>query len=389
MIFQSQLRIPGPTPIPDRVVRSMSRPMVDHRGPEFAEVLAEVVSGVKKTFGTEHDLLAFTASGSGGLEAAVANMVSPGDKVIACVCGNFGERFASIAASYGCHVVRLEVEWGQPIEPADLEAVLEAHSDAKVVLVTHNETSTGLTNPLADLALVCRRSGRLLVVDGVSSVSSIPFDMDAHGIDVAVTASQKGFMAPPGLTFLAIGPRAWEQYEQATAPRYYFDWKQARKALLDRSTPFTPALTVFYAMQEGLRMLQEEGLENVYTRHERLADAAAAGVEAMGFRLFAAERFRSAVVTAAVPPEGLDVSSYRKQLHQRYGVIIAGGQGKMKGKLIRVGHLGAIQEGDLVQVLWAMEQALEDLDIRPNEGRGVTALITRLEVSQAIAGARA
>jgi aspartate aminotransferase-like enzyme len=385
MIFQPQLRIPGPTPIPDRVARAMSRPMVDHRGPEFAEILREVVSGVARVFGTENDLLAYTASGSGGLEAAVANVVSPGDKVVACISGSFGERFAAIAHGYGCEVVRLEVEWGQPVEAADLEAVLEANPDAGVVLLTHNETSTGLTNPLPSLVATCRKAQRLVLVDGVSSVSSIPIEVDANSIDVAVTASQKGFMAPPGLAFLTVSERAWKRYERATAPRFYFDWKQTKKAVEEGSTPFTPALSVFYAVQEGLRMLEEEGLENVYQRHRRLAAAVATGLEAMGFDLFAAEGYRSAVVTAALPPDGLDVSAFRKQLRTKYGVVVGGGQGKMKGRLVRVGHLGAVQDGDMVQVLWSIEQALEDLDIRPNEGRGVAALIASLSGETAVA----
>ena len=384
MIFQPQLRIPGPTPIPDRVVRAMSRPMVDHRGPEFAEVLRDVVRGVARVFGTENDLLVYTASGSGGLEAAIANTVSPGDKVIACICGSFGERFAAIAQGYGCDVVRLEAEWGQPVEAADLAAVLEANPDAGVVLLTHNETSTGLTNPLPGLVAACRRAERLVLVDGVSSVSSIPIDVDATGIDVAVTASQKGFMAPPGLAFLAVSERAWARYEQARAPRFYFDWKQTKKATEEGSTPFTPALSVFYAVQEGLRILDEEGLENVYRRHRHLATAAAAGLQAMGFELFAAEGYRSAVVTAALPPEGLDVSALRKHLCTKYGVVVGGGQGKMKGRLVRVGHLGAVQDGDMVQVLWSIEQAMEDLDIRPNEGRGVGALIASLSGETAV-----
>jgi aspartate aminotransferase-like enzyme len=378
MIFQPQLRIPGPTPIPDRVVRSMSRPMVNHRGPEFAEVLAEVISGVKGVLETENDLLVFTASGTGGLEAAVANVVSPGDRVVACVSGSFGERFAAIAAGYGCDVVRLEVEWGQPIEPADLEAVLRANPDAGVVMITHNETSTGLTNPLPELVRVCRDAGRLVLVDGVSSASSMPLEVDRLGIDVAVAASQKGFMAPPGLAFLTVGPRAWERSERATGPRFYFDWKQAAIAHGEGSTPFTPAIGVIFAVQEGLAMLREEGLGNVYARHRRLAGAVAAAMEALGFGLLAAEGYRSSVVTAAVPPPGLDVARFLRLLRERYGVVIGGGQGKLKGRLVRVGHLGAVTEGDMVQVLFAIEQALEDLDVRPNQSQGVGALVAHL-----------
>lgn len=378
MIFQPQLRIPGPTPLPERVVRAMGRPMVDHRGPEFAEVLEDVIAGVKRVFGTEGDMLVYTASGSGGLESAVANLVSPGDEVVVGVSGSFGERFSGIAEAYGCRVTRLEVEWGQPVEPADLAATLQATPGARVVLLTHNETSAGLTNPLPELARVVHEAGRLLVVDGVSSVGSMPIDVDANGIDVAVTASQKGFMAPPGLVFVTVSERAWEASRQARAPRFYFDWAQAKKALGQRSTAFTPAISVFYGVQEGLRVLEQEGLPEVYARHRRLADAAVVGLRAMGFTPLAREGYRSAVVTAVLPPAGLDIAAFRSLLRTRYGVVIAGGQGKMAGKLVRVGHLGAVQSGDLVQVLWAMEQALEELDVAPNQGRGVTALIEAL-----------
>jgi aspartate aminotransferase-like enzyme len=373
MIFQSQLRIPGPTPLPERVVRAASRPMIDHRGPEFAELLAEVTAGVKRAFETENDLLLLTCSGSGGLESAVANLVSAGDKVVVAICGNFGERFAGIAAGYGCELVRLEAEWGQPVDPDDLARVLEAEPDSRLVLLTHNETSTGVTNRLAELAAVAKSAGRVVVVDGVSSVSSMPVEVDRLGIDVAVSASQKGWMSPPGLAFVSISERAWELSERARSPRYYFDWRAAKKQAAIGSTPWTPALSVVFAVQEGIRMLEEEGFPNVYARHRRLADAVAAGLQAMGFQLYAAEGYRSPTVTSALPMPGLEVSAYRRLLREKYGVVIAGGQGKMTGKLLRVGHLGAVSDGDVVQVLWAMERALEDLDIAPSDGRSVAA----------------
>jgi aspartate aminotransferase-like enzyme len=378
MIYQQQLRIPGPTPLPERVVRAASRPMIDHRGPEFAELLADVTAGAKRVFETSNDLLVLTASGSGGLESAVANLISPGDEVVAAICGNFGDRFAGIAAAYGAQLVRLEAEWGEPVEPADLAEVLAAHPQARLVLLTHNETSTGVTNRLADLARVAREADRVVAVDGVSSVSSIPAETDRLGLDVIVSASQKGWMAPPGIAFVAIGERAWELSQRARAPRYYFDWKLAKKQADSGSTPWTPAVSVLYAVQEGIRMLEEEGLEQVYQRHRRLADAAAAGLAELGFKLFAAQGYRSATVTSALPMPGLDVAAYRKLLRQKYGVVIAGGQGKMTGKMLRVGHLGAVTEGDLVQVLWAMERALEELDIAPADGRAIAAATQHL-----------
>ena len=374
MTFQTQLRIPGPTPLPDRVVRSMNRPMIDHRGQEFAAILAEITAGARRVFKTRNDLLLLTSSGTGGLESAVANLVSPGNEVVVALCGNFGERFAALAAAYGAEVVRLEFEWGRPVDPDDLAVVLQRHPKAQVVLLTHNETSTGLTNPLRELAGVARKAGRIVVVDGVSSISSIEIETDAWGIDVAVSGSQKGWMAPPGLALVSVSERAWEQQAKARSPRFYFDWKEAKTWAEKGMTPFTPAVPVAFALQEGLHMLEEEGLDAVYERHARLARATQAGLQALGFHLFAQEGYRSNTVTSALPPQGLDVAAMRKLLDTKYGVVIAGGQGKMTGKMVRVGHLGAVAEGDVVQVIWAMEQALEELDIAPADGRGVAAV---------------
>src|SRR5438045_167823 len=351
MTFQGQLRIPGPTPLPDRVVRAMSRPMIDHRGPQFAAILSEITAGAKRVFRTKNDLLLLTSSGTGGLESAVANLVSPGDEVVVALCGNFGERFAALAAAYGADVVRLEFEWGQPVEPDDLAVVLERHPKARVLLLTHNETSTGLTNPLRELARAGRNAERIVVVDGVSSISSIDIETDAWGIDVAVSGSQKGWMAPPGLALVSVSERAWAQQARARSPRFYFDWKEAKAWAEKGMTPFTPAVPVAFAMQEGLHMLEEEGLANVYERHARLARATQAGLQALGFQLFAAEGFRSHTVTSALPPPGLDVAALRKLVDSRCGVVIAGGQGKMTGKMIRVGNLRAVAEGRRVPLI--------------------------------------
>ena len=379
MTFQTQLRIPGPTPLPERVVRSMNRPMIDHRGPEFASILADITAGAKRVFKTKNDLLLLTSSGTGGLESAVANLVSPGDEVIVALCGNFGERFAALAAAYGADVVRLEFEWGQPVDPDDLRLTIDRHPKAKVVLLTHNETSTGLTNPLRELARAGREFDRIVVVDGVSSISSIEIEADAWGIDVAVSGSQKGWMAPPGFALVSVSERAWAQQATSKSPRFYFDWKEARTWAEKGMTPFTPAVPVAFALQEGLKMLEEEGLSNVYERHARLARATQAGLEALGFQLYAREGYRSHTVTSALPPPHLDVNALRKLLDTKYGVVIAGGQGKMAGKMVRVGHLGAVAEGDVVQVIWAIEQALEELDIAAADGRGVAAVTASVQ----------
>ncbi|TME22671.1 MAG: alanine--glyoxylate aminotransferase family protein [Chloroflexi bacterium] len=256
---------------------------------------------------------------------------------------------------------------------------MQRHPKAHVVLLTHNETSTGLTNPLRELARIAHSAERLVVVDGVSSISSIDIETDAWGVDVAVSGSQKGWMAPPGLALVSVSERAWAQQAKARSPRFYFDWKEAKTWADKGMTPFTPAVPVAFAMQEGLRMLEEEGLSNVYERHERLARASQAGLQALGFQLFAQEGYRSNTVTSAVPPPGLDVAALRDLLNTKYGVVIAGGQGKMTGKMVRVGHLGAVAEGDVVQVIWAIEQALEELDIAPADGRGVAAVTASVQ----------
>jgi aspartate aminotransferase-like enzyme len=375
LIFQSQLRIPGPTPIPERVIRAASQPMIDHRGPEFAELLAEVTAGAKQVFKTANDLLVLSSSGTGSMESAAANLLSRGDTVVVAIAGNFGERMASICTAFGAEIIRLESEWGEPIDPDDLTDVLAGHPEVRVVFLTHNETSTGMTNPLADLLRVVRDAGRISVVDGISSISSIPIEVDAWGADVALSASQKGWMSPPGLSFVSVSAEAWEQQSQASSSRFYFDWKSARDWAAKGATPYTPAVSLFYAVREGIRMLLEEELENVYTRHRRLADATAAGLEAAGFTLYAAPGYRSATVTAALVPAGCEVGPLRKLLRERYGVVIAEGrgQGRMTERLIRVGHLGAVTDGDVIQVLWAIEQALEELDVAPSEGKAVNA----------------
>lgn len=375
MIFQNQLRVPGPTPLPERVIRAASQPMLDHRGPQFAEMLAEVTAGAQRVFQTENDLLVLSSSGTGSMESAAANLLSPGDPVVLAIAGNFGERMASICSAFGAQLIRLDTEWGEPVDPADLAEMLSAHPEARVVFLTHNETSTGVTHPLAALLRVVREAGRLSVVDGISSISSIPIEVDAWGADVALSASQKGWMSPPGLSFVSVSPRAWEQQAQAKSPRFYFDWKAARDWAAKGATPYTPAVSLFYAVREGIRMLLEEGLDNVYARHRRLADATAAGLEAAGFTLYAAPGFRSATVTAALVPDGTGVAPLRKLLRERFGVIIAEGrgQGRKTDRMIRIGHLGAVTDGDVIQILWSIEQALEELDVAAAEGKALQA----------------
>ena len=382
-----QLRIPGPTPLPERVVRAMSRPMVDHRGPEFAEAHKEVSAAVRQVFGTEAaDVLILTSSGTGAMESAVANLVSPGDKVVVCTGGAFGDRYVDINTCFGAEVTKLAVDWGQPVEESQLADTLAANPDAGIVFITHNETSTGVTNRVERLARVVRDAGRLLVVDAISSASSMELRMDDWGLDVVLSGSQKGWMSPPGIAFAAVGPRAWEYVERAKSPRFYFHWGMHRTWADKGFTPSTPAVSTLFAVQEGCRMLLEEGLANVFARHRRVADATAAGLAAAGLTLLAREGYRSATVTAAVVPEGVEVEALRKLLRSKYGVVIAGGRGaaKISERVVRVGHLGAVDEGDIIQVLWAMERALEELDLAPADGRSLAAATAALSESETV-----
>lgn len=386
-----QLRIPGPTPLPERVLRAMGQPMIDHRGPEFAALHREVAAGVQEVFGTaQAELLILSSSGTGSMESAVANLVSPGDKVVVCTGGVFGDRFADINRAFGAEVVQLAVDWGQPVEPSQLADVLTANADAAIVFLTHNETSTGLTNPLEKLARVAREAGRLVVVDAISSASSMPLEMDAWQLDVVLSGSQKGWMAPPGIAFAAVAKRAWEAVERSRSPRFYFDWRSHRTWAEKGFTPSTPAVSTLFAVQEGVRILKEEGLANAYRRHRRIADATAAGLEAAGMTLLARDGYRSATVTAAVVPDGIAVEDLRKLLSSRHGVVIAGGRGtaKISERIVRVGHLGAVTEGDIVQVLWAIEQVLEELDHAPADGRTLAAAQKVLQGASETVGSR-
>jgi len=386
-----QLRIPGPTPLPERVLRAMGQPMIDHRGPEFAALHREVSAGVREVFGTTSaELLILSSSGTGSMESAVANLVSPGDKVVVCTCGVFGDRFADINRAFGAEVLQLAVDWGQPVEPSKLADLLSANPDAGIVFLTHNETSTGLTNPLESLARVAREAGRLVVVDAISSASSMPLEMDAWNLDVVLSGSQKGWMAPPGIAFAAVAEAAWETVERSRSPRFYFDWRSHRTWAEKGFTPSTPAVSTLFAVQEGVRILKEEGLANAYRRHRRIADATAAGLEAAGMTLLARDGYRSATVTAAVVPDGIAVEDLRKLLSSRHGIVIAGGRGnaKISERIVRVGHLGAVTEGDIVQVLWAIEQVLEELDHAPADGRTLAAARNVLQRASETVGSR-
>jgi len=363
MTSKPQFRVPGPTPIPARVQAALAAPMMNHRSPEFKALLGELENGLRWAFQTQHDLLIFPASGTGGMESAVANLLSAGERVLVVTIGAFGDRFAEAATVFGGDVIRYALPWGQPADPSDLEEILAHEPDVQTVLITHNETSTGVLNPLQQLAEVVKRHRRLLVVDAVSSLGSVDLPVDAWGVDVAITASQKGWMAPPGVTMLSISPAAWERRARATAPRMYFDWERARKMQAQGSTFTTPALSVLYGLREGLRMMREEGLAAIFRRHLRLASAFRAAVTALGLQLVGSPDAPSPTVTAVYLPEaqrGEAAPAVFRTWREKYALELQGGPGPLSGKVFRIGHLGAVSPDDVLATAEALEAGLRD-----------------------------
>ncbi len=367
---QINLRIPGPTPVPPDILEAVAHPMVNHRGREFAALMGRVSERLKDFFQTSNDVLILSCSGTGGLEAAVTNTLSPGDKVLVVSIGSFGERFAMIAETYGAEVTMLPYDWGQAARPEQVRMALDKEPDIKAVLVTHNETSTGVTNPLEEIAGVVREFDKLLLVDAVSSLGAIPLEMDGWGLDVVVTGSQKGWMVPPGLAFVAMSDRGWKAYESARMPHFYFDLGKHRDSLVKGQTPWTPTMSVFFGLDVALERMGVEGLESIFARHARMANLVRQGVKRMGLQLFCEdERCASDTVTAIRCPEGIEVSALRNLLEDEYGVVLAGGQGKLSGRIFRIGHLGLVEEADIRQALEALEQALVKLGYSPSAVR--------------------
>ncbi|MEO8273075.1 MAG: alanine--glyoxylate aminotransferase family protein [Chloroflexota bacterium] len=352
---EPNLRIPGPTTLPPSVREAGGRQMINHRGPEFKELLGRLQVGMRPYFGTTSDIAILSCAGTGGLEAAIVNTLSPGDRVLAVSIGAFGDRFAKIAEAYGADVERIAAEWGWAAQPDEVRERL-AGGDFKAVLLTHNETSTGVMNPIQALAAAVRAAApdALILVDTVSSLGAVPFDMDGWGIDIVVTGSQKAWMAAPGLAMVAASERGWAAMETAKMPRFYLDLRRHRDAMADGETPWTPAIAVAFQVDEGLRLMNEEGQAAVFARHVACAAATQAGLQALGFQLFAEESHRSRTVTAALIPEGLDWKGFNGDL-KRDGLIVAGGQARLAGKVFRIGHLGAVSVEDIVDAMDTLE----------------------------------
>ena len=361
-IPKQNLRVPGPTPIPPEIMAAQAHPMINHRGPEFAAILKRVTLRLQYFFQTASPVLTFPASGTAGQESAIVNVFSPGDHVVSITIGSFGNRLAKIASTYGLQVTRIEFPWGQAADPASVEARLKEIAPYRGVLMTHNETSTGVTNDVKTLAEIVRRHNpdALVVVDAVSSLGSIPLEMDPWDLDVVFTGSQKGWMIPPGIMMIAASQRAWEANKTAKLPRFYLDWESARKKLEAWQHPTTPPVSLFYALDLALEMMLEEGREAIFERHVHCANYVRGRAKAMGLKLFADHQYVSNTVTAVHAPEGINLKAVLQKLREEDQVVFAGGQEHLEGKIFRVGHLGFFSETELAQAMDAMEKRLRE-----------------------------
>src|SRR5262245_60054295 len=371
MAAKRHLFTPGPTPVPPEVLAASAEPVLHHRGPDFKAVLAETLDRLRQVCRTENDVVLFTASGSGAFESAVANLLSPGDRVLAVSQGEFGERWQKLAAVYGADVVPLSYEWGETPRADDLAAAL-AETPAEVVFLVHSETSTGVVADVQALAAAAKETGALVVVDAVSSLGAVPVDTDAWGIDVVVSGSQKALMTPPGLALATVSEAAWERADRVTTPRFYFDWRRYRTALDAGSTPFTPAVATVAALDVALGLILEEGLENAFARHAALGRACREGAKAMGLELFSPDDERSAVVTAILTPEEANAKELVVALRDRFGITVAGGHGDLAPRLFRIGHIGWYDVFDITTALAAVELVLSDLGAPIERGVAVT-----------------
>ena len=365
--MKQRLFTPGPTPIPEEVALALSRPIIHHRQSPFKDIFQRASKNLKYLFQTKEDVLTLTASGTGAMEAGVTNLLSSGDSAIYLNAGRFGQRWGEVLRVYGVIPVEIKVEWGKALEPDTLREILRQNPRVKAVFLTHSETSTGTSIDLERLADAVRSSSEaLIIVDGISSLGALEFRMDEWGLDVVLTASQKGLMLPPGLSFIALSQRAWQAVRTSKLPRFYFDLEKAQKVLQGGQTPWTPAISLIVGLDVSLQLIQGEGLLNVWARHERLARGLRQSSAAMGLKTFSTSP--SNAVTALVMPERFDGEVLRTVLREKHGIIVAGGQDHLKGKVIRVAHLGYYDESDILTVITALGLALRECDELPWKG---------------------
>ena len=375
------LMIPGPTPVPETVLKAMGRHPIGHRSGEFQAIVRRTTEQLKWLHQTSSDVLVITGSGTAAMEAGIINTLSRGDRVLCGDNGKFGERWVKVARAYGLDVEVIKAEWGQPLDPEAFRAALEADTakTIKAVILTHSETSTGVINDLESIARHVKAHGTALTLaDCVTSLGATNVPMDAWGLDVVASGAQKGYMLPPGLSFVAMSERAWKAYERSDLPKFYLDLGPYRKTAAKNSNPFTPAVNLYFGLEAALEMMQNEGLEAIFARHARHRAAAQAGMKAIGLPLFAAEGYGSPAITA-VAPEGIDAEQLRKEVKSRFDILLAGGQDHLKGQVFRIGHLGYVCDRDVLTAVSAIEATLQALGLHKGSmGAGVAAAAAAL-----------
>ncbi|MEG3894034.1 MULTISPECIES: alanine--glyoxylate aminotransferase family protein [unclassified Microcoleus] len=374
---KSMLMIPGPTPVPEAALLAMAKHPMGHRSKEFDAIFAECTANLKWLHQTSSDVLSLTVSGTGAMEAGIINFLSAGDRVLVGTNGKFGERWAEVAEAYGLNVEIIKAEWGQALDPENFREKLEADTEKqiKAVIITHSETSTGVLNDLETINRHVKAHGEaLIMVDAVTSLGAVNIPMDAWGIDVIASGSQKAYMIPPGLGFVAVSPKAWEAYKTAKLPRYYLDLGKYRKEAAKNTTPFTPPVNMFFGLQVTLQMMKAEGLENVFARHKRLMMTTRAAVQALGLPLFAADGAASPAITSVMPPAEVDAQKVRTLMRKRFDIALADGQDHLKGKIFRIGHLGFVCDRDILAAISSLEVVLREMGYEGfTPGAGVAA----------------
>jgi aspartate aminotransferase-like enzyme len=375
------LRIPGPTPVPETVLQALGRHPIGHRSADFQKIVKRTTEQLQWLHQTKGEVLVITGSGTAAMEAGIINTLSRGDKVLCGDNGKFGERWVKVAKAYGLDVQVIKAAWGQPLDPDAFRSALEADTakEIRAVILTHSETSTGVINDLQTIAGHVRDHGTALTIaDCVTSLGATDVPMDAWGVDVIGSGSQKGYMMPPGLSFVAMSERAWEAYARSDLPKFYLDLGKYRKAAADNSNPFTPAINLYFALEAALEMMEKEGLKAIFARHARHQRAASAAMKAIGLPLYAAEGHGSPAITA-VAPDGIDAETLRKEVKNRFDILLAGGQDHLKGKVFRIGHLGFVCDRDVLTAVAAIEATLQDLGLgKVATGAGVAAAAAEL-----------
>lgn len=370
------LMIPGPTPVPEQVLLALSKHPIGHRSGEFSQIMAEVTQNLKWLHQTENDVLVLTVSGTGAMEAGIINFLSPGDRVLVGCNGKFGERWADLSAAFGLDVDKVTADWGKPLDPEQFREKLAADTTKtiKAVIITHSETSTGVLNDLETINRYVKEHGQaLMIVDAVTSLGAVNLPIDAWGLDVVASGSQKGYMIPPGMGFVAVSPKAWEAYKTAKLPRFYLDLGKYSKTAAKNTNPFTPPVNLVVALQTALQMMQKEGLESIFARHQRMMQATRAAVKALSLPLFAPDEAASPAITA-VAPVSVESEQIRSVMKKRFDIILAGGQDDFKGKIFRIGHLGFVSDRDILAAIGALEATLRELGYEAmTPGAGIAA----------------